>query len=477
MSDINFWIPVCYDLPEKTTCQTLTEAVEGYCSFGSQQYRIITSKDTAGVEKVEIRDTEAKGSFANLVMVVLKIVSIFTLVIPLIALIAKLIFRALHNFQVENDKVDIDESTKKLLQKHFKEICEGKDTENVKFHGIANVANKVFSLKKVPGLIFKTSLANNYTGLTVRQECLKQVVENRYREMERARTVCETNHLGLLMIPEACKFSLSIEREDCKYVKDEFTFIAERFIDIEHSDHNQERLYAKNKAKMNELIRQLTVFICKSGFSDVAWRNIPLSSTSLKSILKVVLIDLEEMRSAATGLFGAKGAQRRPGLISCVTPEQAQIVLEEAKKHLKWTEELEALASSALKQRKAEWEFYQHHGLLDDKIKQIEIPKEMMENLKEEGLIEAHQKLLTKFSREVFDYILEDLKSDSAQKEKAEMSTRERRRFGFSLKTVKTITDKSGKPVFLAWLYLLAEKKLIAGYETSDVDDGVTVFA
>jgi hypothetical protein len=475
MTDINFWIPVCYDSPEKTTCQSITEAIDSCYSFGSERYCVISPKDAAGIEKVEIRDVNTKRSVLSVFVTVLKIVSIFTMIIPLLVLIAKLIFRAEHNFQLENDVVTIDEATKSLLKKHFKEITEGKDTENIKFHGVTDAANKVFSLKTAPGLIFKTSLGKNFTGLTPRAECLKENVESRYREMERSKMICKTNRLGLLMIPEACKFSLAIEREDCRYVKDEFTFIAERCIDIAHSDHNQERLYAKNKDKMYELIRQLTVFICKSGFSDVAWRNIPLSNTSLRSALKVVLIDLEEMKSAATGIFGAKGAGRRPGLINCVTPEQARIVIEEAKKHLEWTDELEALANSALKQRETEWEFYQHHGLLDNKNKLIEIPKEIMEKLKHGDINEGNQKLLSAFARDLFEYVLEKLKSNSS--ESVEMSTKETRRFGLCDDRVKTIKDKSGQPVFLTWLDLLVERKLISGYETTDDTVGVTVFA
>lgn len=345
------------------------------------------------------------------------------------------------------------------------EIAAGQDTDSIKFHGITTGANKVFSITQYPNLIFKTALDYD-------QRCIHDKVKDRYQQMVKARAICQTHDLGLLVIPEAVKF-LVLERKcggRC------YTFIAERHADIAPTDHEQERLYAEHADRLTETIRQLTTFICKSGFSDVAWRNVPICNDSLKAKgdLKVVLIDLEEMLSAEMGLFGHK-KPRRHGLISCVMPEQADIVIEEARKHLPWTDEMENQAAKAKELRSNEWEFYQHHGLLEDKNKPIPIPEEMIKLLQQEDVSEESKEVLVSFARQIFDYIAKNLASDhSLTPDCVKMSTRERRRFDVQSR-VTSIKDKDGQSVFLSWLETLRQKQLISGY--NETGNGIEVLA
>ncbi len=94
----------------------------------------------------------------------------------------------------------------------------------------------------------------------------------------------------------------------------------------------QEQNFHDYATSLNEAIRQLAVFICKTGYSDVRWRNIPVLNNSLdeNGNRKIALIDIEEMDSPEVGLFG--GARTR-GLVRCVNEEQGKIVEEVAKRN------------------------------------------------------------------------------------------------------------------------------------------------
>lgn len=171
----------------------------------------------------------------------------------------------------------------------------------------------VFTLSEVPGYIFKKQLD----------------AEKRYDLMLKAHEVCRSNQLRLLKIPHAKLLG---------------SYIVEEKFELGGASVLEEE-FGKYSSSITETMRQLAVFICKTGFTDVTWRNIPVLAKSgdklgLKSI---ALIDLEEVdpneENAAIGLFGIPDENgfsipHRRGLIGCVSEAQFKLIQKVAEKEL-----------------------------------------------------------------------------------------------------------------------------------------------
>lgn len=119
VDSINFFMPVQYG-GEKTWMQHIEEGVEDYFYLDGKKAYVIpgsVSDDNREV-KVEERD---QGTFKQVVLGAIKVISYITVVIPLIMLIAKAAFRAAHEFHtatvkdVENPDSE-DKKTSKLGQ-------------------------------------------------------------------------------------------------------------------------------------------------------------------------------------------------------------------------------------------------------------------------------------------------------------------------------------------------------------------------
>src|SRR5690606_32895894 len=133
---------------------------------------------------------------------------------------------------------------------------------------------------------------------------------------------------------------------------EKYDIIAERKLDLNPSESAQEQYFEEYASSLNETIRQLAVFICNTGYSDVEWRNNPVLNNSLNEFgqRKIGLIDIEEMDSKTTGLFG--GGFGRRGLVRCVNEEQGKIVEKVAKQNSVSTSSF----ASAYSRRKEELE-------------------------------------------------------------------------------------------------------------------------
>lgn len=109
--------------------------------------------------------------------------------------------------------------------------------------------------------------------------------------------------------------------------------IAEESMDINHEESAQEEFYHKYSKELNETARQLAIFVAKTGFNDVTPRNIPIinETEDFHGPRRVALIDLEHMHNAINGFTGDGNGSR--GLIRCVSEEQIDIVIAEARKN------------------------------------------------------------------------------------------------------------------------------------------------
>lgn len=214
--------------------------------------------------------------------------------------------------------ISISEEIVSKIQTCMKNILDRREEGGIKFYN-SQENHRVFALDIAPGLIFKMQAYKNYID-----DHLKSM-KARYQKMIDAQTIIRTHQLSLLVIPNAKLFTVNFEGE-------EYVIIAEKKVDINPHESAQEQYFQDYAISLNEAIRQLAIFICKTGYSDVEWRNNPVLNNSLdeNGNRKIALLDIEKMDSPEIGLFG--GLKRR-GLVRCVTEEQGKIVEEVAKQN------------------------------------------------------------------------------------------------------------------------------------------------
>lgn len=218
-----------------------------------------------------------------------------------------------------SSKLEISKELVEKIKASFLKIQNREKTEGITFYP-SQSNHRVFSFDSDPDYIFKMNANNNV--LPVRRY---YSMNARHDKIMKARTICKTHDLGLLVIPDTRLFSIKINSKT-------YEILAEKKLHLNSIESAQEEDFEKYAESLNETIRQLAVFICKTGYSDVEWRNNPVISGEPDDFgnRKIALIDIEEMDSKTTGLFG--GYQRR-GLVRCVTKKQGNIVKKVAIKH------------------------------------------------------------------------------------------------------------------------------------------------
>lgn len=186
------------------------------------------------------------------------------------------------------------------------------ENESIKFYSCQD-NHRVFTLNTASEFIFKMKADGD-----IQTADYDDSVRIRYQKMVRAQTLIRTYKLGLLALPRAKLFSVDVEGK-------EYDIIAERKLDINTDKEVQERYFEEYANRLDESIRQLALFICKTGYSDVEYRNNPvMNSFDEKGNCKIALIDIEEMYKSEIGLFG--GGFRRTGLVGLVNEVQCRII-------------------------------------------------------------------------------------------------------------------------------------------------------
>ena len=213
--------------------------------------------------------------------------------------------KGLGNFDVvakwiENNKQDIFDRTPIQGLKHYK----------LAGH------NYIFELDTIPHFIFKmTRPPQNVYHYTEMAQ-----TKMRYESVILAETVVRTHNLGLLVIPRA------------KYVRcGTVDFIVEQELDFSKTEIKRKALFHENEETTREAIRQLAIFICKTGYNDVEWRNNPILNHDIEGEnKKIALIDIEDLRQPAMGLFGNE-KWKRTGLIGCTPVVHHEMIREIAR--------------------------------------------------------------------------------------------------------------------------------------------------
>lgn len=221
----------------------------------------------------------------------------------------------------------------------------------------------VFVMDAMPEVVFKFNLHE------------PEEMKVRYEAMQAGIKICREENLDLLFVPE------------CALIKiNGIDIVAEKNYPLKRADKNiEKKQYLERELELGELVRQLTVFICKSfadgkkGFADLKFNNIP--PIEMDNVLKVVLLDLEPhlgkcLKDALCGwtcTFNDNCAPT-PGLMRCF-PRYCEVIYETAKQIVS-AEEFEGIKQELDKTKaKAEWVnqrrqeieiFHQDKGILQE---------------------------------------------------------------------------------------------------------------
>lgn len=285
--------------------------------------------------------------------------------------------------------VDITDKMRSALQGCFKEIlAKKKDDPRFEIYH-SQKDHYVFTLKEFPEYVLKIQPSSIMGG----------GVKERYKKMVKAKKVCLEHHLDLLMVPNAKLITVDHEGVQVEV-------IVEKKLPVDH-DHKGQRRDARDAGdRLDDAIAQLATFVCKTGYSDVEWRNNPLSKEAdEKKRRKIALVDLEHMDNFAIGIYGTPFKSPRGLICSCSSVQQAELVKNvlQAEKLFSVTDFNEAFDRLKLR-------IHIREGL-EVFHQKISTPKQLItvvpEELGLEGLDEAWKEGMTK--KEVVEKVVQQL--------------------------------------------------------------------
>jgi Family of unknown function (DUF648) len=387
-NNIGFFTAVKYAQENKTFRESVLEKVDNYFYLGGKKAHVIQGKTKNGQEKALLAETNS-----SLLARFGKILSYFTIILPLAMLITKAILRANHTFRLIDPKkklekgINISEDTISRIQGLMPKILSGKDDDEIEWLSTGN--NLVFKLQANPQLVFKIARPNHFYGNDKLPTGGSEKTNERFENTIKAKEVCVANQLGLLIIPHAKKFNVNAQGNT-------YTFIAEESLNVNANESSQEHLYHTYSTKLNETARQLAIFIARTGFNDVAWRNIPVLNEpqEYSGPRRVGLIDVEHMKSVVNGFTGDANGSR--GLIRCATSEeQIDVIIKEARNQgvaitSKKAQELKQQRLDELKADNQLQQMYKQNGIVTGK-EPIQVDVDSLNlDLTEQGQIEVY---------------------------------------------------------------------------------------
>jgi hypothetical protein len=197
---------------------------------------------------------------------------------------------------IERKQLVSNESIQEI-KRLLPEILAGKSHPDLTWFD-SSAIKKVFQVRSIANVVFKIS---NDPGDLHRQ------MDN----IKKGQQVCREHSFDRLIIPEASLVDVTGEIGTV-------SMLAQEFIPIEKDPSVLEKQYL-TLSEADEAIRQLALFIIKTGFSDVDWRNIPLIYDPIYG-WRIALIDLDSMDGARYGIFGGHFNSAR-GLLRCLFSE------------------------------------------------------------------------------------------------------------------------------------------------------------
>ena len=381
MEKVSFFTAINFGDQPKSPTQSLLQTVDSYFYLGGRKACVIPGHSQQGSEGTILKDNSPA-----FFITAIKVISYATVILPAIMLLAKVVLRSMYTFHViqpshpnsqsnpihavnQSDAekklgegLDISQDAMVKIQQLMPKIAQIQDDAEIIWHKKENIL--VFSLESIPNLIFK--MANPKRMALCPYGIPQKMLDQCFANMIKAKEICDARQLDLLTIPRAKK--LVVEGN---------ALIAEERIDFCPNKSAQEELY--RTSNLNETVKQLAVFISKSGFSDVKWDNVPIINEAIldhSSPRKVALINLQNMHGAPLGIFGTSFDR---GLIRCLnSEEQIDIVLAEAQRHgihspLVTHAQAKEKRMKEIQSDQQLQEFYAQNGILENPSKPIQV--------------------------------------------------------------------------------------------------------
>lgn len=169
----------------------------------------------------------------------------------------------------------------------------------------------VFSLQEIPKRIFKMRKVEQ------KSDPADFSMEERLKNIKKGRVVRKTHNLDRVSVSDAEVVQIALSGKVKDVLVEKKLALSGKYTDL-------------TEEEKREIARQLAIFILDTGASDVAERNFPLCKKPNSEKFKVGLIDLEEMKSAYTGLFGWI---KREGLVD-LFPSATDVILNEVERKI-----------------------------------------------------------------------------------------------------------------------------------------------
>ncbi len=313
MNKISFFTPLSFQAGLVSKRSKHLERIDNYFFLKGKRACVINPSQA----ELEVVLTNSKSHF---LLRVVKVISYLTVFIPLAMLVTKAALRSKYKTKIIDPQqkleegVQISATTINKIQSLFNKIQKKEDDDELEWLGKGN--NLVFKIKDTPDLVFK--MTPNGFGYEMNA---------RFSNMVKAKTECMVHNLFRLHVPNAKKFEIQKDIGFGKQIN--YTLIAEKCLSIDNGPFVEEDNYQRYAEELVEPTRQLAVFIAKTGFNDVTWRNIPVMDINGEK--SIALVDLEHMQSARNGFLGDRNGSC--GLIGCVSKDQVDPIIKEARKH------------------------------------------------------------------------------------------------------------------------------------------------
>lgn len=328
MVRVHFFTPVTFDSPSKSKQEDFIEKVDGYFYLGGKRAYVISTDRKGDLE----RKARLLKDKSPCYITALKILSYFTIVIPFVMLIAKAILRCGYSIQLISKKTSSGlmkisltdemllaarkhlESGMKISQNTRAKLTELMPTirgggakklthDEITWH---NGLNRVFSLKSLPGVIFKISRENDLVSPI-------EKTRRRFEKMIEVQAICLQRKFDQVIIPHATMFQI-----------DDVHIIAEELIVVTPYEGIQEELYKRVNL---EAIEAFASLIIEAKLEDVNYRNFP--PVQLKDgRIGIALLDLEHLGNELDSIFGLMGF-----LSMLQSEEQIDTVLKVARRY------------------------------------------------------------------------------------------------------------------------------------------------
>lgn len=328
-ANVNFWTPVYYKNAinqKKTVSQRFFETAENYFYLNGRRACIISSQANSKYQEVEFNDEgwNWKESTKKVFLTALKVASYLFIIPPILLLVGKYIYRQQHHFYTFDTVADLEQGinisleVEDQLRKHVYEIQQG----NAAYPAEKRRQVSAFCVDTAPNLIFKFAANNDET-------------QNLFQHLVTAKKICRLHGLNKLVVPQAKLVNLTVEGTNV-------SLIAEIKLDIDFTETSQKEILKKS-GQLTEAFRQLTTFICKTGFCELTPLNTPIINSTDPDSKEIALLDLSIVGQAASSLFGdnlLSNAPKDKGIFSWIDHANQQTIIDEAKLHLAWSAHL-----------------------------------------------------------------------------------------------------------------------------------------